>query len=76
MKPEKWSFRRKSLSTGECCSITHIPKEIEHYEYVGNRYIKYEHERDFVAKYMLEQGSFPQPIVMKWSRIIGHDVGV
>ncbi|ROV57931.1 hypothetical protein EGH82_20770 [Vibrio ponticus] len=64
MKPEKWSFRRKSFSTEQCRTITHIPKEMEHYEYVGERYIKQVHERDFVANYMLEKGSFPQPIII------------
>uniref|UniRef100_UPI003532100D hypothetical protein n=1 Tax=Agarivorans sp. TSD2052 TaxID=2937286 RepID=UPI003532100D len=37
---------------------------MEHYEYVGERYIKQVHERDFVANYMLEKGSFPQPIII------------
>ncbi|MFM2613346.1 hypothetical protein LC147_27555, partial [Vibrio harveyi] len=64
MRPEKWSFRRKKLSTSQCCEVSHLPKEIEHYEYVGSRYIKHEHERDYVANYMLSKGTFPQPIII------------
>ncbi len=64
MKPEKWSFRRKRLSTNQCLDITHIPKEIQHYEDVGFRYIRHVHDRDFVADFMLEKGSFPQPIII------------
>ncbi|MGY3571627.1 hypothetical protein [Vibrio paucivorans] len=64
LRPHKWSFQRKNFSVKECLGITHLPREIEHYEDVGNRYIRQVNDRDFLSNYMLQHGKFPQPIIV------------
>lgn len=62
--PEKWSFELVRFDNDMVYEIGHLKNELNHYDHVGRQYIKYEHTRDFVGTYMLNYGTFPQPIIV------------
>lgn len=63
-KPERWSFRRTKLTTKQFLEISHLPGEVNHYESVGIRCINQTPATEYVANYMLKNGTFPKPIIV------------
>jgi hypothetical protein len=63
-KPENWDFELVKLDCNQIFEIEHLDGELDHYDYVGDEFIKHPYKRDFVANYMLEHGTFPQPIIV------------
>lgn len=63
-QPENWSFELIEFDNDEIFEIEHLDGELDHYDYVGNEFIQHPYKRDYVANYMLEHGTFPQPIIV------------
>ena len=62
--PENWTFELVDFVNNEIMQIDHLDGELDHYDYVGEKFISQPSTRGFLANYMLENGTFPQPIIV------------
>ncbi|WP_414430932.1 hypothetical protein ACMG4M_05955 [Alcanivorax sp. IL3] len=63
-EPENWGFELVQFDNDEVFEIMHLEGELEQYDYVGEEFIKQPYKRGYLADYMLENGTFPQPIIV------------
>lgn len=62
--PEKWSFKLETFSKEDILKIDHLDGELKKWEDIGNRLIKQSNTRLFLTNYMLNYGTFPEPIIV------------
>lgn len=65
----KWDFKLADFSNDEIMRIKHFDSEMRHYDHIGKEYLAGRMEGYDTAEYMLENGTFPSPI------IVAHNAG-
>ena len=59
-----WVFELRSMSVEEIMKIEHLDGELDHWDYVGDTYINSNDPYQYLANYMRNNGTFPEPIII------------
>jgi hypothetical protein len=63
LSPEKWKFELVEMSNEEIYSIQHLDGELKHWDYVGDKILFSDDRYQWLAIYIRENGTFPEPII-------------
>lgn len=64
LNPSSWRFNLREMSSSQIMAIQHLDGELEHWDYIGNKFLETKDENQYLARYMAKHGTFPCPIIV------------